>query len=58
MNNPNEGIFIGNNVWHTMQNFTDDCIIIVFASDYYNESDYIRNYKEFQNYLNSGKCDD
>jgi dTDP-4-dehydrorhamnose 3,5-epimerase-like enzyme len=53
MNNPNEGLFIGNNLWHTMQDFTNDCIIIVLASDYYDESDYIRDYKEFKNYLNN-----
>ena len=52
LNNPNEGIYIGKNVWHTMQNFSDDCIILVFASDFYRESDYIRNYDDFIKYIN------
>ena len=58
MDDPNQGIFIGNNVWHTMEKFTNDCIIIVLASDYYNESDYIRDYKEFKNYLTNTHFDD
>ena len=58
MDDPNEGIFIGKNVWHTMEKFTNDCIIIVFASDYYDESDYIRDYKEFKNYLNNNDFND
>ena len=34
------------------EKFSKDCIIIVFASDLYNEDDYIRDYKEFICYLN------
>tara|TARA_A100001037_G_scaffold304711_1_gene342422 strand:+ start:2424 stop:2849 length:426 start_codon:yes stop_codon:yes gene_type:complete len=51
LENPNEGIYIGENVWHTMQNFSEDCIILVFASNYYDESDYIRNYDDFIMYV-------
>lgn len=32
--------------WHQMHNFTSDAILMVFASEYYEESDYIfENYK-------------
>ena len=55
LNNPNEGIFIGKNLWHTMSEFSEDCIILVFASDYYKESDYIRDYNEFISYINEIK---
>jgi quercetin dioxygenase-like cupin family protein len=27
--------------WHTMDEFSDDCILIVFASEYYSRADYI-----------------
>ena len=47
INEPHIGIFIGKYVWHTMHNFSDDCVILVFASDYFNESDYIRDYDDF-----------
>ena len=34
-------------IWHEMYNFSADCVIAVFASDYYLENDYIRDYKDF-----------
>ena len=55
INEPHIGIFIGKYVWHTMRNFSDDCVILVFASDYFNESDYIRNYDEFLNTIAKDK---
>ena len=47
MDTPNEGIYIGKYIWHTMWEFSKDCIILVLASDYFKESDYIRDYDEF-----------
>ena len=44
---PSKGLFIDNLVWHTMQDFTDDCILMVLASDFYDENDYIRDYNIF-----------
>lgn len=35
-------------VWHSMKNFSNECLIAVFASDYYKESDYIRNFHDFK----------
>ena len=42
------GIYIGKFLWHTMTLFSDDCVLMVLASDYYKETDYIRNYSEFK----------
>ena len=55
LNKPNIGLFIGKYIWHTMHNFSDDCIILVFASDHFNESDYIRNYDDFNNIIRERK---
>ncbi len=55
LNNPNKGVFIGKRIWHTMNNFSEDCIIIVFASELYREDDYIRDYNDFIEYINSFK---
>lgn len=55
INEPHKGIFIGKHVWHTMRNFSDDCVVLVLASDYFNESDYIRDYDEFLNTINKDK---
>ncbi len=44
---PNKGLFIPPMVWHEMHDFSEDCILLVLASDHYDESDYIRNYDQF-----------
>jgi len=51
LDEPNIGIYIGVELWHTMKRFSEDCILLVFASDFYDESDYIRNYSQFIKYL-------
>lgn len=42
-----EGLYIPNNMWREMYDFSSDAILMVFASDYYKEEDYIRNYDDF-----------
>ena len=34
-------------VWREMHNFSNDCVLMVLASDYYDEEDYIRDYQAF-----------
>lgn len=41
------GILIDKMVWHEMHEFSKDCILMVVASDIYDENDYIRNYEDF-----------
>ena len=52
LNNPCWGIHLGSLLWHTMEKFSSNCVILVLANDYYKESDYLRNYDEFKKYLN------
>lgn len=47
MDSPRKGLYLGGLVWHSMHSFSDDCVIMVLASDYYDEADYVRNYSEF-----------
>lgn len=47
MDNPAHGLLIPPMYWHEMYDFSHDCIIMVLASDYYDESDYIRVYDDF-----------
>lgn len=47
MNRVNIGIRLGQMLWHTMEDFSNGCVLLVVASDYYDEHDYIRNYDEF-----------
>ena len=52
---PYEGLYIENNIWREMYDFSEDAVLMVFASDFYNEEDYIRDYDEFLELVNSGK---
>ena len=47
MDTPNKALLIDNMVWHEMHDFSEDCVLLVMASDHYDESDYIRNYQDF-----------
>lgn len=47
LNNPAQGLYIKHNIWREFTNFSPDCVIMVLASEYYDEADYIRDYNEF-----------
>lgn len=53
MDKPNVGVFMDVKLWHTMKDFSDNCILLVFASDLYDENDYLRNYDDFKKYIQS-----
>lgn len=44
LNNSNYGLYIGNMVWREMFDFSEDAVLLVFASEHYDESDYIKDY--------------
>lgn len=48
LNQSNIGVFLDKMIWHQMQDFKDDTILLVLASDKFNPADYIRNYEEFK----------
>lgn len=45
------GLYIKPRVWSVQYKFSEDAILLVFASDKYNSDDYIRNYDEFLKYI-------
>lgn len=47
LNAPDVGLAVGPALWHTMRWLKDDSVLLVLASDYYDESDYIRDYGKF-----------
>ncbi len=51
LDTPNIGLYLKNNVWREMYDFTEGSVLMVLASDFYNEDDYIRNYDEFIDFL-------
>lgn len=48
---PYEGLYIANNMWREMYDFSSDAVLMVLASDMYDEQDYIRDYDEFIDYV-------
>ncbi|WP_218241168.1 sugar 3,4-ketoisomerase [Comamonas fluminis] len=42
-----KGISLPPMVWHEMHEFSPDCVMLVLASEHYDEKDYIRNYEDF-----------
>lgn len=48
LNAPNEGLLIEGLVWREMFDFSKGAVLIVIASDCYDESDYVRDYNEFK----------
>lgn len=47
LESPTKGLFIDDLVWREMYDFSEDCVLLVLASEHYDEADYIRNYDEF-----------
>ena len=47
LDKPSEGLYISNDMWREMYDFSDGAVLLVLASEYYDERDYIRNYQDF-----------
>lgn len=52
LGSPVKGLLIDVMQWHEMGNFSQDCVLMVLASENYDESDYIRDYSEFLECVN------
>lgn len=53
LDEPNKGLYISSDMWRVMYDFSPDAVLMVMASTYYEESDYIRDYDEFLKYVES-----
>lgn len=47
-----EGLYVPNNMWREMYDFSKDAVLMVLASEVYNEDDYIRDYDTFLKMVN------
>ena len=50
LNDPSVGLYVGPDNWREMSNFQEDAVLLVLASEQYDEKDYIRDYDEFLTY--------
>ncbi|MBO5478800.1 MAG: WxcM-like domain-containing protein [Clostridia bacterium] len=48
---PYEGLYVDNNMWREMYDFSNDAVLMVLASELYDENDYIRDYDEFLKFV-------
>ena len=44
---PYEGLYVSSGMWREMYDFSPDAVLLVLASEPYDESDYIRDYDQF-----------
>lgn len=47
LNKPNIGLHIPTGMWRELENFSSGAVCLVFASDIYDEQDYIRDFTQF-----------
>ena len=47
LDSPLKGLVIGKMIWREMYDFSGDCVLLLLASEYYDEADYIRDYQKF-----------
>lgn len=52
---PYEGLYVSNNMWREMYDFSADAVLMVLASEVYKEEDYIRDYDTFLQMVREGK---
>ena len=51
LDNPSVGLYVPPLIWGTQHDYSYDGALLVFASDYYDPDDYIRDYGAFQSAL-------
>lgn len=53
LDSPDRGLLIPPRVWHEMSDFSPDCVLLVLASDHYDEADYLRDYAGFLSHVSA-----
>ena len=47
LNRPDQGLLVGRMTWREMHDFSPDAVLLVIASEKFDEEDYIRDYDDF-----------
>lgn len=55
LDKPRMGLYLPSMVWKEMYKFSPDSVMIVLASEHYQESEYIRDYDEFVKEVKNSK---
>lgn len=51
LDDPSTGVYVGPRMWHTMTWLEDASVLLVMASSFYDEADYMRSYEEFLRFV-------
>lgn len=52
LDDPAQGLLLGSMVWRELYDFSDDCVLMVLADQYYDVDDYITDYDAFLHEVN------
>ena len=55
LDKPDKALYIANNMWREMSDFSPDAVLLVLASEYYDEADYIRDYDKFLEFVHNSR---
>ncbi|MDO4939112.1 MAG: FdtA/QdtA family cupin domain-containing protein [Lachnospiraceae bacterium] len=55
LDKPNVGLYVDNLLWREIYDFSRGAVLMVLASEYYDEKDYIRDYRKFIEYTKMEK---
>ena len=50
LSDPAEGLYVEKGLWREIYDFSPDAVMVVIASEYYDEDDYIREYDQYLSY--------
>jgi dTDP-4-dehydrorhamnose 3,5-epimerase-like enzyme len=56
LNSPTQGLLLEGLLWREMHDFSANCVLLVLASEHYDENDYIREYDAFIEAAKKTKC--
>lgn len=54
LDKPYVGLYLSNNIWREMYDFSEGTVLMVLASELYDEEDYIRDYQKFMKEICEG----
>jgi dTDP-4-dehydrorhamnose 3,5-epimerase-like enzyme len=55
LESPSKGLLVQGLIWRELAQFSSNCVLLVLASEHYDESDYIRSYEDFKEAVLEGK---
>jgi len=55
LTDPSVGLYVGPSTWRTMKWLQTGSVLLVLASEHYDPEDYIRDYREFVNWVGGGR---